>query len=90
VLAGCAGDGITQTGCEESTRTFPDMQNCLKMAVDRRYTPRPQYNPDLHLYLVKTDYLAERVRTNQLSDFEGRVELQRLYVALQAQKMAAK
>lgn len=88
LLAACAGAGTTQTGCEQSTQTYAEMAGCLKTAVDRAHTPRPQYNPALSLYFAKEAQLSERVRTNQISDFDGRAELQRNYVTLMDRKAA--
>ena len=88
LLAGCARVGTTQTGCEQSTQTFPEIASCLKVAVDRTFTPRPQYDPALSLYLVKIEQLTERVRIDQISDFDARAELQRNYVTLMDKKSA--
>ena len=88
VLAGCHGKTITQTDCESSTQTYAELSSCLKVAVDRMYTPRPQYAPELNLYLMKSAELAERVKADATSDFNGRVELQALYVTLREQKAA--
>lgn len=88
VLAGCARLGTTQTGCEQSTQTFPEMASCLKVVVDRTFTPRPQYDPALSLYFAKVVQLTERVRIDQISDFDARVELQRNYVTLMEKKPA--
>ena len=82
LLAGCARVGTTQTGCEQSTQTFPEMAGCLKTVVDRAFTPRPQYNPALSLYFAKIEQLTELVRIDQISDFDARAELQRNYVTL--------
>jgi hypothetical protein len=86
LLAGCARVGTTQTGCEQSTQTFPEMVGCLKVVVDQTYTPRPQYDPALSLYLVKIEQLTERVRIDQISEFDARAELQRNYVTLMDKK----
>jgi hypothetical protein len=88
LLAGCARVGTTQTGCEQSTQTFLEMASCLKVVVDRTFTPRPQYDPALSLYLVKIEQLTERVRIDQISDFDARAELQRNYVTLMDKKAA--
>lgn len=88
VLAGCARVGTTRTGCEQSTQTFPDMASCLKVVVDRTFTPRPQYNPALSLYFAKVEQLTERVRIDQISEFDARAELQRNYVTLMDKKAA--
>ena len=88
VLSGCARVGTTQTGCEQSTQTFPEMASCLKVVVDRRFTPRPQYNPELSLYFAKVGQLTERVSIDQISDFDARAELQRNYVTLMEKKAA--
>jgi len=90
LLAACANLEMSATGCEDSTRTFPEMSGCLKKVVDGMYTPRPQYSPELHLYLAQERTLHERVGARQISDFEARVELRRNYVALREQKAAAK
>jgi len=86
LLAACANLEMSETGCEDSTRTFPEMSGCLKTVVDRMYTPRPQYTPELHLYLTQERYLYERVSAKQISDFEARVELRNAYVALREQR----
>jgi uncharacterized lipoprotein YajG len=88
LLAGCARVGTTQTGCEQSTQTFPEMTACLKTVVDRTFTPRPQYDPALSLYFAKVVQLSERVRIDQISDFDARAELQRNYVTLMDKKAA--
>jgi hypothetical protein len=88
LLAGCANLEIARTGCEQSTRTFAEMSGCLKAVVDRMYTPRPQYSPELSLYLAQERHIAERISANRISDFDGRVELRGLYVALQKQRAA--
>ena len=88
LLAGCANLEFSKTGCEQSAQTFPEMSTCLKAVVDRMYTPRPQYNPALSLYLAKVEQLTERVRIDQISDFDARAELQRNYVTLMEKKAA--
>ena len=64
------------------------MASCLKIVVDRTFTPRPQYNPALRLYFAKVVQLTERVRIDQISDFDARAELQRNYVTLMEKKAA--
>ena len=86
LLAACANIEMSETGCERNTQTFPEMSGCLKQVVDGMYTPRPQYTPELNLYLVQERILYERVGIKQISDFEARVELRKLYVALREQK----
>ncbi len=49
---------------------------------------RPQYNPALSLYFAKLEQLTERVRIDQISDFDARAELQRNYVTLMEKKAA--
>jgi hypothetical protein len=85
LLGGCAVlDYLEgpQPGCRESTQTFAEMAGCLKGEVDRSYTPRPAYSPEVSLYFSKASYLADRVNANLISDYEGRIELQKAYVAL--------
>jgi len=82
LLAGCAYHRTTQTGCEESTQTFPEMAGCLKSRIANAYTSREQDSPNLRLYSIKADQISERVRKDLISDFDGRAELQALYVDL--------
>jgi hypothetical protein len=88
LLAGCAAKTMTRTGCEESTQTFEALESCLKVAADRLYTPRPQYTPELGIYLAKAGYLSDRVKANLISEFNARAELQRNYVVMLEQKAA--
>jgi len=90
LLAGCAGMTMTRTGCEESTRTFRELESCLKVAADRLYTPRPQYAPELGIYRVKAGHLAERLKADQISEFNARAELQTNYVVMLEQKAEQK
>ncbi|MCC6209523.1 MAG: hypothetical protein IT513_00620 [Burkholderiales bacterium] len=84
LLAGCGYEyhRPTQTGCEESTQTFAEMEGCLKKAVASAYTAREQASPDVRLYYIKADDVAQRVRKDLVSEFNGRVELRQLYVDL--------
>ena len=84
LLAGCGYEyhRPTQTGCEERTQTFAEMEACLKNAVASAYTAREQASPDVRLYYLKADNVAERVRKNITSEFNGRAELRQLYVDL--------
>jgi len=82
LLAGCAYHRTTQTGCEESTQTYPEMEGCLKGRIANAYTASERDSPDLRLYFIKADRISERVRKDLISDFDGRVELQALYVDL--------
>lgn len=84
LLAGCGYEyhRPTQTGCEESTQTFAEMESCLKNAVASAYTASERASPDVRLYYIKADDVANRVRKNLTSEFNGRVELRQLYVDL--------
>ena len=88
LLAGCANLEFSKTGCEQSAQTFPELSTCLKAVVDRMYTPRPEYSPELSLYLAQERHIAERIGANRISDFDGRVELRKIYLALREQKAA--
>jgi len=88
LLAGCANLEFAKTGCDQSAQTFAEMSSCLKAVVDRMYTPRPQYSPELSLYLAQERHIAERIGANRISDFDGRVELRKIYLALREQKAA--
>jgi glycogen synthase len=84
LLAGCMFPyhGTTQTGCEESTQRFAEMEACLKQAVANAYTAREQSSNDVKLYFIKADDVANRVRKDVISEFNGRIELRQLYVDL--------
>lgn len=86
LLAACANFSTTETGCEQSTQTFAEMETCLKVAAERLYTPRPAYTPELNLYFVKAVEVADSVRNNRRNEFEGRAELLRNYIALRDHK----
>jgi hypothetical protein len=86
LLAGCANFSTTETGCEQSTQTYAELEACLKVAAEQLYTPRPAYTPELNLYLVKAVGVADSVRSNRRSEFEGRAELLRNYIALRQSK----
>ena len=88
LLAGCANLEFAKTGCDQGAQTFAEMSSCLKAVVDRMYTPRPQYSPELSLYLAQERHIAERIGANRISDFDGRVELRKIYLALREQKAA--
>jgi hypothetical protein len=74
--------GTTQTGCEESTQTFAQMEACLKNAVTSAFTAREQNGNEVRLYFIKADDVAHRVRKDEISEFNGRIELRQLCVDL--------
>jgi hypothetical protein len=85
LLAGCLQPPYhrtTQTGCEDSTRTFAEMEACLKNAISNAYTAREQAGNDVRYYFIKASDVANRVQKNETSEFNGRIELQVLYVDL--------
>ena len=88
LLAACANLEMSKTGCDQSGQTFAEMSSCLNAVVERMYTPRPQYSPELSLYRAQERHIAERIGANRISDFDGRAELRGAYLALQKQRAA--
>lgn len=89
-LGGCmtTSVGQLQTGCETSSQNFPEMAACLRNAVVSSGSTRMQNSPEVKLYLLKADQLAQRVQNKEISDLDARVELQQLYVNLRNQERA--
>lgn len=85
-LGGCMTVGQLQTGCEANSQTFPEMAACLRNAVASSDSTRMQNSPEVKLYLLKADQLAQRVQNREISDLDARVELQQLYVNLRNQE----
>ena len=84
LVAGCVFPyhRTTQTGCEDSTRTYAEMEACLKNAIHNAYTAREQAGNEVRYYFIKANDVSNRVGKNITSVFNGRVELQVLYVDL--------
>lgn len=78
--------GQLQAGCETNSQSFPEMAACLRNAVASSDSTRMQNSPDVKLYLLKADQLAQRVQNKEISDLDARVELQQLYVNLRNQE----
>ena len=84
LVAGCVYHKPTRTGCEESTRTFSEMAMCLDKAIGNAYTARERSGNEVRLYYIKADFVAERVKKDLISEYDGRNELAQLYVGLRA------
>lgn len=80
LLFGCTSVGKIQAGCEQTSRTFPELASCLRTSIANSDSYRMQNSPEVKLYLLKADQLSERVRKREISDLDARVELQQLYL----------
>lgn len=86
-----------QKRCEDKYKAFPEVVTCLKAAVDsgvvnesgsvvdlrKLITGRKgERSPKLQLYLLRAEQLSLQVQKGEISDLDGRVALQKLYVEL--------
>ncbi|MDO8597907.1 MAG: hypothetical protein Q7R45_14955 [Sulfuricaulis sp.] len=88
VLASCTTVGQIQASCEATSKTFLALADCLKVAIADSDSSRMKNSPEVKLYLLKAEQLSQRVRNNEMSDLDARVELQTLYVNIKGQEDA--
>jgi len=89
-LAGCATVGRLQASCEKTSTTFPELAACLNTSIAESGSSRMQNNPEVKLYVLKAEQLSQRVKNNEMSDIDARVELQTMYVNLKNHEDARK
>ena len=80
LVCGCAGLSNYQAACEAKTSTFPEFAECYKadVSADRRAGSDAR----VKFLLLKTDQLAEQVKSGRISDLDARVEFQQHYVRI--------